>query len=88
MTAQINRAIAYKGDIQNFGVANIWRLDAVGSSGDCKDYAVLKRAIPGAGLWMHPHTGHAINLEEPAAFNEMVGAFLADVDRGMAGRTV
>ena len=49
---------------------------------------MLKRAIPGAGLWMHPHTGHAINLEEPAAFNAMVGAFLADVDREMAGRTV
>ncbi len=49
---------------------------------------MLKRAIPGAGLWMHPHTGHAINLEEPAAFNTMVGAFLADVDRDMAGRTV
>jgi pimeloyl-ACP methyl ester carboxylesterase len=49
---------------------------------------MLKRAIPGAGLWIHPHTGHAINLEEPAAFNAMVGAFLADVDRGLAGRTV
>ncbi len=49
---------------------------------------MLKRAIPGAGLWIHPHTGHAINLEEPAAFNAMVGAFLADVDRGMAGRCV
>jgi pimeloyl-ACP methyl ester carboxylesterase len=42
---------------------------------------MLKRAIPGAGLWIHPHTGHAINLEEPAAFNETVGAFLADVER-------
>ena len=42
---------------------------------------MLKRAIPGAGLWIHPHTGHAINLEEPAAFNAMVGAFLADVER-------
>lgn len=49
---------------------------------------MLKRAIPGAGLWIHPHTGHAINLEEPAAFNAMVGAFLADVDRHLAGRTV
>jgi pimeloyl-ACP methyl ester carboxylesterase len=42
---------------------------------------MLKRAIPRAGLWIHPHTGHAINLEEPAAFNAMVDAFLADVDR-------
>jgi pimeloyl-ACP methyl ester carboxylesterase len=42
---------------------------------------MLKRAIPGAGLWIHPHTGHAINLEEPAAFNAMVGAFFAEVER-------
>ena len=42
---------------------------------------MLKRAIPGAGLWIHPHTGHAINLEEPAAFNAMVESFLADVER-------
>ena len=42
---------------------------------------MLKRAIPGAGMWIHPHTGHAINLEEPAAFNAMVESFLADVER-------
>ena len=43
---------------------------------------MLKRVIPGAGLWIHPHTGHAINLEEPAAFNAMVESFLADAERG------
>jgi len=43
---------------------------------------MLKAAIPGAGLWIHPHTGHAINLEEPAAFNAMVESFLADTERG------
>jgi pimeloyl-ACP methyl ester carboxylesterase len=42
---------------------------------------MLKRTIPGAGLWIHPHTGHAINLEEPAAFNAMVESFFADVER-------
>ncbi|MEH2512861.1 pimeloyl-ACP methyl ester carboxylesterase [Nitrobacteraceae bacterium AZCC 1564] len=30
---------------------------------------MLKAAIPTAGLWMCANTGHAINLEEPAAFN-------------------
>ena len=49
---------------------------------------MLKRAIPGAGLWIHPHTGHAINLEEPAAFNAMVESFLADVERPPATTTV
>ena len=38
---------------------------------------MLKQAIPGAGLWIHPRTGHAINLEEPAAFNAMVESFFA-----------
>ena len=42
---------------------------------------MLKQALPDAGLWIHPHTGHAINLEEPAAFNAMVDAFLATAER-------
>lgn len=46
---------------------------------------MLKRTIPGAGLWIHPGTGHAINLEEPAAFNAMVDSFFADVERAAAG---
>ena len=32
----------------------------------------LKRKIRTAGLWICPRTGHAINLEEPAAFNAAV----------------
>src|SRR4051794_9724988 len=46
---------------------------------------MLKRAIPGSGLWIHPRTGHAINLEEPAAFNAMVESFFAGVECGAAG---
>ncbi len=42
----------------------------------------LKRQLPNAGLWMAPNTGHAVNLEEPAAFNRMVGDFFAAVERG------
>lgn len=42
----------------------------------------LKRTLPSAGLWMAPRTGHAINLEEPAAFNAAVAGFLAQVERG------
>ncbi len=40
---------------------------------------MLKRAIPSAGLWICPNTGHAINLEEPGAFNAAVDAFFAAV---------
>lgn len=42
----------------------------------------LKSVLPNAGLWMHPRTGHAINLEEPAAFNRAVQDFLGSVERG------
>ena len=43
---------------------------------------ILKRTLPNAGLWMHPRTGHAINLEEPAAFNRAVQDFFSTVERG------
>jgi pimeloyl-ACP methyl ester carboxylesterase len=42
----------------------------------------LKRTIPSAGLWIAPKTGHAINLEEPAAFNRAVQDFFSTVERG------
>ena len=42
----------------------------------------LKTVLPQAGLWMCPRTGHAINLEEPAAFNREVAAFLSAAERG------
>ena len=43
---------------------------------------MLKSALPNAGLWMCPNTGHTINLEEPAAFNAQVAAFFSAVERG------
>ncbi len=42
----------------------------------------LKSVLPCAGLWMAPRTGHAINLEEPAAFNREVTSFFSTVERG------
>ena len=46
----------------------------------------LKRQISTAGLWICPRTGHAINLEEPAAFNAAVQSFLSSVERGHWGQ--
>lgn len=43
---------------------------------------MLKAAIPSAGLWVCPNTGHAINLEEPGAFNAQVQEFLSAAERG------
>lgn len=45
----------------------------------------LKRTIPTAGLFIQPRSGHAINLEEPAAFNREVQEFLSTVERGRWG---
>ena len=42
----------------------------------------LKRTIPSAGLWMVPRTGHAVNLEEPDAFNRAIQEFFGTVERG------
>jgi pimeloyl-ACP methyl ester carboxylesterase len=42
----------------------------------------LKRTLPRAGLWIHPHTGHGMNLEEPDAYNRQIAEFLAAVERG------
>ena len=43
---------------------------------------LMKRTIPHAGLLVLPRGGHAINLEEPAAFNRSVEQFLHAAERG------
>ena len=43
---------------------------------------MLKSTLPNAGLWICPITGHAINLEEPFAFNAQIENFLSAVERG------
>ena len=42
----------------------------------------LKRQLPAAGLALFPKSGHVLNLEEPALFNEMVERFIALVEAG------
>jgi pimeloyl-ACP methyl ester carboxylesterase len=49
----------------------------------CLEPALLmKRTIPTAGLVVVPNTGHAINLEEPAAFNRHIDELLHTVESG------
>jgi pimeloyl-ACP methyl ester carboxylesterase len=43
---------------------------------------LLKRTIPNAALAMLPNSGHAINLEEPALFNQLLDDFFHQVERG------
>jgi pimeloyl-ACP methyl ester carboxylesterase len=43
---------------------------------------LMKRAIPSAVLVMLPRSGHAINLEEPALFNQFIEQFFHQVESG------
>ena len=47
---------------------------------------LMKRAIPTAALAILPRSGHAINLEEPALFNQFVEDFIRQVEAGRWGR--
>jgi proline iminopeptidase len=42
----------------------------------------LKKHLPAAGLAMFPKSGHVLNLEEPALFNENVERFVTLVEAG------
>jgi len=50
--------------------------------GSLEPSLMLKRMIPTSGLMVLPRTGHTANLEDPEAFNDAVGAFLAAVSKG------
>jgi proline iminopeptidase len=45
----------------------------------------LKKHIAASGLAMFPKSGHTVNIEEPALFNQTLGDFLALVDAGRWG---
>jgi proline iminopeptidase len=42
----------------------------------------LKKHLPASGLAVFPKSGHTVNIEEPALFNQTLGDFLATVDAG------
>ncbi len=47
----------------------------------CIEPAVfLKRTMPRSGLVFFPQSGHTVNLEEPALFNQVVSDFLTSVE--------
>ncbi len=51
------------------------------TDGDCLETGIfLKRTIRDCGLWIAPDTGHAVNLEEPDAFNRELAAFFASAE--------
>lgn len=59
-------------------------------AGDEDDHSIqpsifLKRTVPRSGLTIFPKTGHTLNLEEPALFNQIVAEFVAQVEAGRWG---
>jgi pimeloyl-ACP methyl ester carboxylesterase len=46
---------------------------------------LMKRTIPTAALAILPRSGHAINLEEPAFFNQLLESFFHQVEAGRWG---
>lgn len=46
----------------------------------------LKKHLPASGLTFFPKSGHVLNLEEPALFNDMVDRFIALVEAGRWGK--
>ena len=45
----------------------------------------LKKHLPASGLAIFPKSGHVLNLEEPALFNEMVERFISLAEAGRWG---
>jgi len=43
---------------------------------------LMKKMIPGAGLVVMPNCGHAINLEDPDAYNRHLDDFFHAVELG------
>ena len=46
----------------------------------------LKKHIATSGLAIFPKSGHTVNIEEPALFNQTLGDFLSQVDCGRWGK--
>ncbi len=80
---QVKRASLYDMETELKAVA-VPTLLLVGDEDEpCLDVNLwLKRLMPTAALAILPSSGHAINLEEPALFNDAVERFLCAVDRG------
>lgn len=69
---------------QELGAMDVPVLIATGDADDdCLPTSLfLKQTLPRAGLAVFPCTGHAVNLEEPALFNNLVEGFYAEITEG------
>jgi predicted transglutaminase-like cysteine proteinase len=76
---RINAAITYATDQEQYGVVNVWTLDAIGGYGNCKDYALAKRqALIDEGF---PENALRIAIVRTAQ-NELHAVLTVDTDHG------
>jgi pimeloyl-ACP methyl ester carboxylesterase len=81
-TVQAGRASLYDMESELKGIKAPVLLLVGDEDEPCLDVNLwMKRLMPNARLGIFPGSGHAINLEEPALFNQLVEQFLADVER-------
>ena len=79
-TVQAGRASLYDMESELKGIKAPVLLLVGDEDEPCLDVNLwMKRLLPNARLGFLPGSGHAINLEEPALFNQLVEQFLADV---------
>ena len=82
-TVQAGRASLYDLEAELKGIGAPVLLLVGDEDEPCLDVNLwMKRLMPTARLALLPGSGHVINLEEPALFNQLLEAFLADVERG------
>jgi pimeloyl-ACP methyl ester carboxylesterase len=82
-TVQAGRASLYDLEVELKGIAAPVLLLVGDEDEPCLDVNLwMKRLMPTARLCLLPGAGHAINLEEPELFNQLVAQFIAEVERG------
>ena len=82
-TVQAGRASLYDLEAELKGIKAPVLLLVGDEDEPCLDVNLwMKRLMPVARLGLLPGSGHAINLEEPALFNQLIEQFIADVERG------
>ena len=59
---------------------NEYKTSFIFSTHDEKIMSYLKRIISTSGLFVVPKTGHTINLEEPALFNQQLASFYQSIE--------
>jgi pimeloyl-ACP methyl ester carboxylesterase len=82
-TVQAGRASLYDLENELLGIKAPVLLLVGDEDEPCLDVNLwMKRLLPGARLALLPGAGHAINLEEPAFFNQLVESFIGEVELG------